>query len=199
MGGGDGNRSFADGRRHPFDAARSYVTDRKHAWHARFQQRRTPGEKPFGCMQIFSGQIRSCLDKTFRIEHDAAEPVCTGNRTGHNENMSDRAGLQFAGPIVPPEHAFEAACPFQGRQSGTQVQGNTGIFGDPPDEVVRHALRETPRADQQMDVLCRLGEKHGGLSSGAASSDHNHLFGAAQLRFHKGGSIADADTYGRPA
>ena len=43
---GDRDRSLTDGRGHALDIASPHVADRKHSGQARFEEMRSPGERP---------------------------------------------------------------------------------------------------------------------------------------------------------
>ena len=49
---GDGNRSFADGGRHPLDVAAAHVANREDSGTIRFQQIGRPRQWPSACRQV---------------------------------------------------------------------------------------------------------------------------------------------------
>ena len=77
---GDGDRSFADGRRHTLDVACPHVADREHAGQARFEQMRRARQRPMRGGQVVLGQVGPGLDEPLGIERDAAvEPARVGS------------------------------------------------------------------------------------------------------------------------
>lgn len=65
-------------------------------------------ERPLSGCQIIHRQIRSSLDKTFRVEHDTTiEPARVGDGASHDEDVRNVVGLDVASAIVAPAHSFQ--------------------------------------------------------------------------------------------
>src|SRR5437016_3196878 len=87
---GDGDRSFADGRRDPFDVSGAHVADREDSRPAGFEKMRLPGKRPAGGCQILRSKVRTGLDETAAVECDASvEPLRGGNGARDHEQMTD--------------------------------------------------------------------------------------------------------------
>ena len=136
--------------------------------------------------QIVLRQIGPCLDEPFGIERDAPmEPLCAGNGTGHEKDVPYVVGLDASGLMVAPADSFEMMIPFEGHDFGVGAEDDGRILFDAANQIARHALRQPIRSHEHMHALARLREKDGRLAGGVAPSDHNDLFTAAQLCFHK--------------
>src|SRR5207249_11896202 len=109
-----GHRSFSDSRRDAFDVAAAYVADGEDSGPIRLQQVRRPRQRPGGCRQILLRQVRTGLDESARVEHDAAiEPAGIGDGTSHDEDVSDAMRLDDACPAIAPLDAIEMPLALQ--------------------------------------------------------------------------------------
>src|SRR5437867_12003171 len=104
---GDRDGPFAHCRRHALDIASPDITHREHAGQTRFEKMGNSGERPMRGGQILRRKIRSRLNESFSIEGNTSlEPLRTGNCPCHEENVLYLVGLDVAGLMVAPAHAF---------------------------------------------------------------------------------------------
>ncbi len=75
--------------------------------------------------------------------------------------------------------------PFQGDDLGARPQDDHGVVFDAANEVTRHRVGQPLSANQHVDALRRLGEKHGGLPRGISAADDDDVLADAQLRLHR--------------
>ena len=94
-------------------------------------------------------------------------------------------GLNVAGLSVAPAHPFEMITPFEGNDFGIGSEDDGRILFDAANQIARHALRQPARSHEHMHALGRLREEDRRLAGGVSTAHNNHLFTAAQLRFHK--------------
>ena len=114
---GDRDRTLAHCRRDTLDIAAPDVADSEHSGQTCFEKMRRPGERPARGGQVVLGQIRPGLDETFGIEgHASTKPLGGRNGTGHDEDVADVVGFDFAGLTVAPAHALEMVASFECRR-----------------------------------------------------------------------------------
>src|SRR3954453_3916154 len=102
------DRALTDRRGDPLDIAATHIADRENPRAAGFEEIRRPGERPTGSGQNVGAEIRAGLDEAFLVERDAAiQPARVRNRAGHDEEVSNRARLGFAGRRRAPGDALE--------------------------------------------------------------------------------------------
>ena len=118
---GNRDRALAHGRRDTFDIAAPDIADSEYSGQTGFEKMGRPGERPARGGQVFLGQIRPGLDETFGIEGDAFnQPLGGRNGAGHDEDVADIVGFDFAGLTVAPEHLLEMVGSFEFRDFGVR-------------------------------------------------------------------------------
>src|ERR1051325_1488471 len=70
-------------------------------------------------------------------------------------------------------------------------QGNGRDLFDAANQISRHALRQSPGADQQMDAPGASGEEARGLPRRIASAHDDDLFALAEVGFHMRSSVVN--------
>src|SRR3989442_12580029 len=108
--------------------------------------------------------------------------------------MPDWARLNASRPVAPPVNAFDVPGSFNADDLRIREHGNDRRLLDTPDEVSGHAFGEAVGPHKQMNVFRCAGEENRGLPGGIPASYHNHLIAAADLRFHEGRRVIDAQS-----
>src|SRR5437660_10015580 len=162
---GDRDGPFAHCRRHALDIASPDVTHREYARQTRFEKMGSPGERPMRGGQILWRQIWSRLDESFSIERDAPlDPFRTGNCPCHEENVPYVVGLDVAGLMVAPAHAFEMVTPFEGHDFGVGSEDDGRILFDATNQIARHSFGKALRPHEHVHAFGGLCQKHRGLA-----------------------------------
>ena len=92
------------------------------------------------------------------------EPLCAGNGTGHEKDVSYVVGFGAPGLMVAPAHSFEMMIPFQSDDFGVGPEDDGRILFDAANQIARHALRQPTRSHEHMHALARLREEDGRLA-----------------------------------
>ena len=109
----DGDRPFADGRRHSLDVAAPRIADREDAGSICLEQMRRTRVRPFRSRELLGREVRAGLHKSFVIEGNSSiEPARVGVRPGHHEHVADVVRLDVAGSLVAPPDPLEPSVPF---------------------------------------------------------------------------------------
>src|SRR5713226_1806458 len=125
---------------------------------------RRPLERPMRISQVPRLKLGPGPHEALFIQGYAAmEPSGIGRCSGHEENMADPALLQ-ARLRAAPLDALEMLATFQRGELRPGVQGDHRTFLDAPDQIARHAVRQSARADEHVHMAAAIGEKYGGLA-----------------------------------
>ena len=101
------------------------------------------------------------------VECEAAiQPAGIRNGARHHEHMSDVMGLDDARLVIAPLDAIEIPVAVQRHELGSRPQRDGRMLLDSTNQVARHRVCQPILADQEVDVIGRLREKHGSLTRG---------------------------------
>src|ERR1700682_339978 len=90
-------------------AARPHIADREDARLARLQEIGSTGQRPSCLLEVTREEVSSCLDEVLVVErHASLEPRGVRVGAGHQEQVTDRAGLRFPGVELAPSDPLEA-------------------------------------------------------------------------------------------
>ena len=125
------------------------------------------GREASRVVQFLRRQIGTGLDEAFAVEHDAAaQPVCIRVGSGHDKYVSNALIFGFIGLIVSPRDSFQVVVAFEIDKLCMCEQGDVGGLFDTTDQVFRHRFRQPGASDEDVNVVCALGEKYSRLSCG---------------------------------
>src|SRR4029077_3065002 len=130
--------------------------------------------------QVVSRQIRPGLDESLTVEkHAPVDPARVWNRSGHDEDVANFARLGFSRLLVAPGNTFEMILALESDDFRAAPQIDRRIVFNAPDQIARHACRQSTGTHQDVDAFGGLREKYGRLSGGVSSAHDNHFFVAA--------------------
>src|SRR5690349_15048584 len=155
------SRAFADGGGDPLVVTAAHVTDGEYTWECRLQREGTARQRPTSRREILWRQRGSGLDEAGHVECQTAfEPAGARHRARHGEDVTNFVRFDLPGPIVAPMHALEMAISFQRADLRVRSHNDSAVALDATDEIPRHALGETSRANQQVNLPRRLRQEH---------------------------------------
>ena len=156
--------SLAHRGRNALDAAASNVAHGEDSRNAGLEEFRPAAVAPFRRGKIGIEQIRSRAHEPFVIERNAGiQPARTRERSHHQEQMADVMHLRLLSGRLPG-HSLQLISPLQRRDLGLDVQSDIGRFADAADQVLRHGVRQSAGAHQQMNHFAGAGQIDSGLS-----------------------------------
>src|SRR5437588_5439204 len=177
---GDGDRSFAHGRRNPFDAAATHVSHGENVRQTGLKQVRPAGQGPVRSVQVLWRQNGASLNEALVVERDAAiEPAGVGSGASHDENVANLVFLGLPGLPISPTNGFEVIVSFEGDDLGAWPEYYRRSLFDPPNQIARHGVSQTGRSDEKVYALCGCRQIHGRLPRGIPAPDHNHFLSTA--------------------
>src|SRR5678815_121139 len=93
-------------------------------------------ERPMSAGQILLREIGSCLDETLGIKRNAPmEPLCAGNGTHHEKNVSYVVGFGVPGLVAAPGDSFEMMIPFQCDDFAVGPEDDSRILFDAANQI----------------------------------------------------------------
>jgi hypothetical protein len=106
--------------------------------------------------------------------------------------MSDVMPLDDARAAVAPLDAIEVPVAVERHEFRSRPQRNRRMLLYSTNEVGRHRICQPVLADQEVDALGRLREKHRSLTRGVPPAHDHDLVSPAQLRLHARGGVVHA-------
>src|SRR5262249_4654667 len=94
---------------------------------------------------------------------------------------------------ISPDHLLEVTLPFHRDYLGADMQLDGIVLFDPADEVARHGLSQSARANEHVYSPDRFRQEDGCLASGIPTANDNDLLITAKGRLHGCGGVVDAD------
>src|SRR6185295_19780749 len=114
--------------------------------------------------------------------HAALQPLGVGHCARHEKDVFDSVRLHNPSGTAPGD-PFETAVALERDELCTTVQRDVRALLDSPYQVAGHAVCETIRAHQYVNVATSAGEKHGRLARRISPTHAGDVFASAQLCF----------------
>jgi hypothetical protein len=154
----DGGRAIADGGGHAFHGAVPDVADGEHARGGGLQQEGSPPQGPV-LTGVGSGKDESPLVAPYRLGEPAGERL----RADQDEQAGGRHPLGLATVTVTEQQLLKVPAATAARDLAAVADIHIGRGFDLADQVVRHARRQGPGADQKRDLPRVLRQVQRGL------------------------------------
>src|SRR6266550_175872 len=176
----DRDRPLAHGRCHPFQAPGADVAHREDPGATRLEQMGSAGERPPRGGQLLGRQVRSRLDEPVVVEREAAvQPAGARHRARHGEDVPDAVRLDASALVIAPAHALEVAVALEAHDLRAYMPDDGRMVLDAADQVARHRIGQTRRADHHVHSPGGLGQEHRRLARRVAGAHDDHLFTGA--------------------
>ena len=132
----DGDRSFADSRRHALDVPSPNITDRKYARATRFEQVGWPRQRPGGCRQVLGSEAGTSLHESVGVESNTSvQPARVRSGSRHQENVTDAMNLGLAGLVVAPGDTLQFVVPLERHDFSVRMHDDRRVVIDPANQL----------------------------------------------------------------